>query len=135
MSRHTLIAIVMGTGLYAGAAFADDDCRAPMSSWKPREAVEAEALSMGWQVRRVRTDDGCYQVYARDSHGNDIVAKFDPATLNVRTIEVEFATGSGLADLCSITCRSPARAVDPGTPGTPGGPRNPLIGLPSAVTE
>lgn len=87
---------------------------------------------MGWQVRRVRTDDGCYQVYARDTHGNDIVAKFDPATLDVRTIEVEFAAGSGLADLCSITCRSPAQPVEPITPG---GPHNPLIGSPSAVTE
>lgn len=132
MSRHTLIAMVLGTSLGAGAAFASDDCRAPMSTWQPREAVEAEARAMGWQLRRVRTDDGCYQVYARDSHGNDIVAKFDPATLDVRSLEVEFALGSGMADLCAMTCRS---AVAPNAPAAHGGSRNPLIGQPRLESE
>ncbi|MDT8857867.1 PepSY domain-containing protein [Paracoccaceae bacterium Fryx2] len=103
MRRQILLAIVAG-GVGAAPVWADDDCNAPMSAWQPREAVEAATREMGWQVRRVRSDDGCYKVYARDARGNQIEAKFEPDTLAIRTIEVEFARGGSIADLCASVC-------------------------------
>ena len=98
-------------GLNTTAARADEDCRAARASWQPREAAQAAAEAMGWAVRRVRSDDGCYDVYATDKAGNRIEARFDPATLQIRKIEVRFAPGNSMGSfLCSDACRKP---IDP----------------------
>ncbi|HRO15478.1 MAG TPA: PepSY domain-containing protein [Paracoccus sp. (in: a-proteobacteria)] len=73
----------------AGAAFADDDdCFVPMADWQPREAVQKMAEDQGWTVRRIKTDDGCYEVKGTDAAGRPIEATVHPATLAV--IEVEY---------------------------------------------
>ena len=48
--------------LPAGAAMADDDCFVPMADWQPREAVTKLAEEKGWAVRRIKIDDGCYEI-------------------------------------------------------------------------
>ena len=99
METRNLAVALLAAGLAAGAARADDDCSAPMSDWQPREAVQARAEAEGWVVRRIRTDDGCYEVYARDAQGNDIEAMFDPATLELRELETKFRRGKAATDL------------------------------------
>lgn len=103
MTRKLIIATLFATTLGAGAALASDDCRAPMQTWQPREAMEAQATGYGWSEVRVRTDDGCYKVDARDARGNRIEAEFHPDTLSIRELEVEFAPGGSLADLAAWT--------------------------------
>lgn len=83
MKRAILVAGLLGPGLLASTAYANDDCTAPMSSWQPREVMEQKAIAMGWTVNRIRVDDGCYKVYAFDANGQRIEAKFDPATLDL----------------------------------------------------
>jgi hypothetical protein len=99
MQTRNLAVALLAAGLAAGEARADDDCSAPMSDWQPREAVQARAEAEGWVVRRIRTDDGCYEVYARDAQGNDIEAMFDPATLELRELETKFRRGEAATDL------------------------------------
>ena len=67
----------------AGTAMADDDCHVPMAQWQPREAVETMARARGWQVSRIKIDDGCYQIRGRDETGQSFKAKIDPATLSI----------------------------------------------------
>ena len=74
--------------LSAGPVLADDDCRVPMTDWQPREAVVRLAQEKGWDLRRIRIDDGCYEVRGRDAEGRAIEVKLDPATLAV--VEMEF---------------------------------------------
>ncbi len=74
--------------LCASPALAGDDCRVPMTGWQPREAVVRLAEEKGWVLRRIRIDDGCYEVIGRDAEGRPIEVKLDPATLAV--IEMEF---------------------------------------------
>lgn len=74
--------------LIAGPALADNDCVVPMTDWQPREAVIKLAAQNGWKLRRIRIDDGCYEVTGRDSAGRAIEVKLDPATLAV--VEMEF---------------------------------------------
>ncbi len=75
--------IALALAALAGPARADDDCFAPMSEWRPREAVEALARDKGWDVRRIRIDDGCYEISARDREGRRIEVTVHPATLAV----------------------------------------------------
>lgn len=73
--------------LAAGPALAEDDCTIPMANWQPREAVRAMAEARGWQVRRIKIDDGCYEIHALDADGRSFEAKIDPQTLAVLEIE------------------------------------------------
>ncbi len=74
----------------AGAAFADDDdCFVPMAEWQPRDAVTQLASDNGWSVRRIKIDDGCYEIDGRDATGRQIEVTIHPQTLQVIEFEYE----------------------------------------------
>lgn len=75
----------------AGIAMADEDCFAPMADWQPRGAVAQLAEDNGWTIRRIKIDDGCYEINGRDAEGRRIEVKVDPATLEI--IEMEYEGG------------------------------------------
>ena len=80
----------LGPCLVAGAALAGEDhCRVPMAEWQPRAAVQAQAEAQGLTVRRIKIDDGCYEVHARDAQGREVELTLDPATLAVVQSEFE----------------------------------------------
>ena len=79
--RRGLLALAMG--LAALPAWADDDCDAPMDRWQSREAVRQLAAQKGWQIQRLKIDDGCYEIRGTDAQGRDFKAKLDPETLSV----------------------------------------------------
>lgn len=84
MKRAVLIAAILLSALVPAEALADDDdCKVPMAQWQPREAVEQLAKAHGWTVRRVKIDDGCYQIKGRDENGREIEVKVDPGSLAV----------------------------------------------------
>ena len=76
-------------GLPAGAALADDDCFVPMAEWQPRDAVERLAEENGWTLRRIKIDDGCYEIEGSDAEGREIEVTVHPATLQVIELEYE----------------------------------------------
>ena len=45
--------------------------------------------SKGWTVRRIKIDDGCYEIDGRDAEGRGIEVTVHPATLEVIGIEYE----------------------------------------------
>ncbi|MGO4737261.1 PepSY domain-containing protein [Bosea sp. 2KB_26] len=72
------LALLVGV---APPAFAGQRCLAPMTEWKPREALVEKLRAEGWTIMRIKTDHGCYKVRAADDAGHRVKAKFDPATL------------------------------------------------------
>ena len=64
-------------------AVASSDCDAPAARWQSREAVRQMAAQQGWQVERLKIDDGCYEIRGRDAQGRSFKAKLDPQTLRV----------------------------------------------------
>ena len=75
------------------AAQADKHCSVPMTDWQPREAVAEMAEDLGWTVRRIRIDDGCYEILGTDAKGQKIHIKVDPATLAIVEHEAEDEEG------------------------------------------
>lgn len=73
----------------ASPALADDDCFVPMENWQPRDAVAGLAKEKGWTVRRIKIDDGCYEIDGRDAEGRQIEVTVHPATLDVIEFEYE----------------------------------------------
>jgi hypothetical protein len=67
-------------------AWAGDDCDAPVSRWQTREAVRQMAAQRGWQIQRLKIDDGCYEIRGTDVQGRAFKARLDPETLMVLKI-------------------------------------------------
>lgn len=89
MRRPLTIAIVVTTLGLGTAAWAEVDCTVPMADWQPRAAVQDMAEEQGWTLRRIKIDDGCYELRGRDGNGREIEVKVDPATLKVLEIEYD----------------------------------------------
>ncbi|WP_277372292.1 PepSY domain-containing protein [Pseudomonas sp. AA-38] len=70
-------------GFAALSSLADDDCDVPISLWQSREAVREMAASQGWHLRRLKIDDGCYEIKGTDAQGRAFKAKLDPQTLAI----------------------------------------------------
>jgi hypothetical protein len=49
--------------------------------WQPQEKLTAKLKKEGWDVRNVKVDGGCFEVYALDSKGERVEAYFHPVTL------------------------------------------------------
>ncbi|SEN86322.1 hypothetical protein SAMN05216227_102829 [Pseudorhodobacter antarcticus] len=109
-------ALLIGLGMAGMALADDDDCRVPMANWQPREAVQKMAEAQGWTVRRIKTDDGCYEIIGRDASGREIEAKVDPATLAIVEFEYDDDDDRGRKAAPSSSTTPPANGLF--TPGT-----------------
>ena len=87
--KNTLTILGFLAAFPAGEALADDDCFVPMADWQPRDAVQRLAEDNGWSVRRIKIDDGCYEIDGRDAEGRRIEVTVHPATLEVIEFEYE----------------------------------------------
>lgn len=83
MLRKIRVVIAVASVLYATSALAGHRCHIPLADWQPRDALLEKVRAMGWTVTRIKTDDGCYKVYATDAKGESIKAKFNPETLDI----------------------------------------------------
>lgn len=68
---------------YISIGQADERCNVSMVDWQPLEALHQKLQDTGWQVQRIKTDDGCYKAYVINEKGENIKAYFDPKTLEV----------------------------------------------------
>ncbi len=50
-------------------------------TWQAQEKLEQILKDRGWQIRRVKIDGGCYEVYALNEKGERVEAYFHPKTL------------------------------------------------------
>ena len=73
-----VLAWVAGSAQATGLATCDSG---PKEKWQPQEKLSAVLKERGWQVRRIKEDGGCYEVYALDEKGGRVEAYFHPVTL------------------------------------------------------
>ena len=73
-----LAAAHTSTALATGLATCDSG---PKSTWQSVDKLETQLKAKGWQVRRIKEDGGCYEVYAFDEKGQRGEFYFHPVTL------------------------------------------------------
>lgn len=56
---------------------------APRDHWMSEEAIKAKASELGYQVRKVKVEDNCYEVYGIDQKGAKVEIYFNPVTATV----------------------------------------------------
>ena len=74
----TLIALAASASHATGLATCDSGNQ---NTWQPQEKLEAMLKERGWQIRRIKIDGGCYEVYAVNEKGERVEAYFHPVTL------------------------------------------------------
>lgn len=87
MSRKNSAAVLAATAIaiasirVAGATgLATCDSGSP-DGWQPQEKLAAMLKEKGWEIRNIKVDGGCYEVYAIDDKGERAEAYFHPVTL------------------------------------------------------
>jgi hypothetical protein len=53
----------------------------PKAEWKPQAELEKKLTDSGWKVKRVKIENGCYEVYGTDEKGKKAEVFFHPKTL------------------------------------------------------
>jgi hypothetical protein len=61
----------------------------PPEKWQSQEKLTAMLKEKGWQIRNIKVDGGCYEVYAIDDKGEKIEAYFHPVTFERIPIKEE----------------------------------------------
>jgi hypothetical protein len=54
----------------------------PKEGWQPQASLEKQLTEKKWQVRRIKVDGGCYEVYAINDKGERVEAYFHPVTFD-----------------------------------------------------
>lgn len=93
MKSHFLAAAILLSLLGNGSAWADTECHVPVARWQPREVLRQQLEQQGWQVQRIKVDDGCYEVRGVDAQGQRFKAKYTPDTLLLLKIKIKEAHG------------------------------------------
>jgi hypothetical protein len=66
-------------------AHGDVECKVPAKEWQPKEALASKLEKEGWTIRKLKVDNGCYEVYGFDAQGKKRETYFNPKTLEVVT--------------------------------------------------
>jgi len=78
------IALSFALGLaFTAPAFADSDdpsCAKVEGKWMSKEKARERAMLMGYDARKVKTEDGCYEIYATNKDGERFEIFMHPVT-------------------------------------------------------
>ncbi|WP_027967195.1 PepSY domain-containing protein [Halomonas halocynthiae] len=98
MKKLLLINTALAATLAATMSWADDDCHDPVADWQPKETLQQHIEAKGWEVRKIKVDDGCYEVKGFDQNGNKVEAEYYPASLRLREVQIKFAEDAVIPD-------------------------------------
>jgi hypothetical protein len=81
--KTTLLAAMLISVTAVSAAQADNDHRCPsvpVERWMSEQQIRERATTLGLEVRKIKIDDGCYEVKARNRDGRWQEIRFHPET-------------------------------------------------------
>ena len=81
--KKLILAATLISALASGIAQAEDEstkCDVPKDKWMSEDAMKAKAKELGLDVRKIKVENGCYEVYAIDAKGKKVEQVFNPET-------------------------------------------------------
>jgi hypothetical protein len=73
--------LLLAAASTAALAHGQIKCEAiPKAEWKPQTELQKQLVGEGWRVRKVKIENGCYEVYGFDAKGTRVEAFFNPKT-------------------------------------------------------
>jgi hypothetical protein len=87
MKTSALVALATATMISGTAQASSSYCNEPRSKWMSMDQARASVTKMGYKVRKVEVDDGCYEAYAIDGDGRRMEIYINPVTAAIVKIE------------------------------------------------
>ncbi|HMN37698.1 MAG TPA: PepSY domain-containing protein [Hyphomicrobium sp.] len=80
--RKLVIAIAAITS-FAGvtAAVAKPSCNVDKAEWQSEQALRDKLAAQKWTIKKIKIDNGCYEVYGTDDKGQRVEIYFNPKSL------------------------------------------------------
>lgn len=82
-------AAALAATLATAPATASDLCDVAEADRQPMETLEQKLVAEGWDVKKIKVDDGCYEAYATNAEGQRVEAYFDPQTFALVKTEID----------------------------------------------
>ncbi len=79
-SSITLAIATFAVALPATATGDDVKCGDASGEWMSTDAAKSKVAEMGYEARKVKTEDGCYEVYAVGDNGKLVEIYMNPVT-------------------------------------------------------
>lgn len=76
-----LITAALATIAGATAANAEPSCSVPKAEWQTEQALRDKLTAAKWTIKKVKIDNGCFEVYGTDDKGKRVETYFNPKTL------------------------------------------------------
>lgn len=84
MRNLLTLTLTAATLAIAAPAFATGaSCDVPQEKWMTEEAIKAKAAELGFDARKVKVEDGCYEVYVIGKDGAKAELVMNPETAEV----------------------------------------------------
>ncbi len=84
LTRNALVACVLLSGLHTVAqAHGGFKCDVPSSEWQRRDDLQEKLKKKGWEIRTIKIENGCYEVYGFDKQGKRKETYFNPKTFEI----------------------------------------------------
>ncbi|MEE4235968.1 MAG: PepSY domain-containing protein [Anderseniella sp.] len=81
--KTTAILALASLALMSGTALASSsDCNEPRDKWMSMDQARAKVTAMGYDVRKLEVDDGCYEAYATKD-GKRLEIYLNPVTAEI----------------------------------------------------
>lgn len=79
MLKHSLFAVLAAT--ITTSAFAGAQCRAyPANERMDPAKFQAQLSAQGYQIKKFKVDNNCYEIYGKDKAGKKVEIYFDAKT-------------------------------------------------------
>ncbi len=88
-NRLLFSALALAATLVAGSVMAKDLCSVPKADWQQSDALKQKLTQEGWTVKKLKTEDGCYEVYGTNPQGQRVEAFFNPKTFDSVKVKIE----------------------------------------------
>lgn len=91
MTRMLQVALIVGGVAVSHEAFATGlaTCNSgPPNGWQSQDVLKKKLTDGGWQIRQIKVDGGCYEVYAQNDKGQRGEFYFHPVTFEPVTSKI-----------------------------------------------
>ncbi len=79
---YRVLAVALAAAVVAGPSLAESVCsKAPASQYQSQDALKKQLEAQGMDIRQIKQEGGCYEVYALDKKGNKVNVAFNAETL------------------------------------------------------
>ena len=80
--KKIVVTTLLAAAVFGGVAHAEEEGKCgsvPQDKWMSTDAMKAKATELGYDVRQVKVEDGCYEVYG-NKDGKKVEVIFNPET-------------------------------------------------------